>query len=284
MQKKKMLQEFLGHRFLVFALFMLIFSGGLKAAEEEYQKKKISVQIVNETIEQALNKIGNIADIRFFYNHASFDFSKKININITDKELRDAIGQVAAVVTQVPVQTYYDACLRNWKKEQEILEGIRDKVDPFAFNYIYAELEGMYLDNLVKYPFIVSDVNKKPLQECTPKGYWEALDGYQVKSDKASLKSYAYIGWLIDYLEYREKCEARKAGKEYKPAGNMEEMYEKLVNAYEGDTRDAVLYLFLYNAISKQQDFDVIKTLSKDYFKKYNKNKKFKKELTEMQK
>jgi len=48
--------------------------------------------------------------------------------------------------------------------------------------------------------------------------------------------------------------------------------------------RDAVLYLFLYNAISKQQDFDVIKTLSKDYFKKYNKNKKFKKELTEMQK
>lgn len=180
--------------------------------------------------------------------------------------------------------TYYDACLRNWKKEQEILEGIRDKVDPFAFNYIHAELEGMYLDNLVKYPFIVSDVNKKPLQECTPKGYWEALDGYQVKSDKASLKSYAYIGWLIDYLEYREKCEARKAGKEYKPAGNMEEMYEKLSKVYEGDVRDAVLYLFLYNAISKQQDFDVIKTLSKDYFKKYNKNKKFKKELTEMQK
>ena len=90
MQKKKMLQEFLGHRFLVFALFMLIFSGGLKAAEEEYQKKKISVQIVNETIEQALNKIGNIADIRFFYNHASFDFSKKININITDKDVRRA--------------------------------------------------------------------------------------------------------------------------------------------------------------------------------------------------
>lgn len=64
----------------------------------------------------------------------------------------------------------------------------------------------------------------------------------------------------------------------------MEELYNKLANAYEGDTRDAVLYLFLYNAITKQQDFDVIKTLSKDYFKKYNKNKKFKKELTEMQK
>ena len=47
MQKKKMLQEFLGHRFLVFALFMLIFSGGLKAAEEEYQKKKFCFRFVN---------------------------------------------------------------------------------------------------------------------------------------------------------------------------------------------------------------------------------------------
>ena len=39
-----MLQEFLGHRFLVFALFMLIFSGGLKAAEEEYQKKILEIK------------------------------------------------------------------------------------------------------------------------------------------------------------------------------------------------------------------------------------------------
>ncbi len=191
---------------------------------------------------------------------------------------------LAAVVTQVPAKTYYEACLRNWKKEQEILEGVRGKVDEFAFNYIYAELEGLYMDNLVKYPFIVSDVNKKPLQECTPEGYWNILDNYQIKSDKASLKSYAYIGWLIDYLEYQEKREAYKAGKEYSPAKSMEELYNKLAKAYEGDTRDAVLYLFLYNAISGQKDFDVIKKLSKDYFKNYNKNKKFKKELTEMQK
>ena len=191
---------------------------------------------------------------------------------------------LAAVVTQVPAKTYYEACLRNWKKEQEILEGVRGKVDEFAFNYIYAELEGMYMDNLVKYPFIVSDVNNKPLQECTPEGYWSILDNYQIKSDKASLKSYAYIGWLIDYLEYQERREAYKAGKEYSPAGNMEELYNKLAKAYEGDTRDAVLYLFLYNAISGQKDFDVIKKLSKDYFKKYNKDKRFKKELTEMQK
>lgn len=191
---------------------------------------------------------------------------------------------LAAIVTQVPAQDYYNACLRNWKKEQEILEKIRDKADPFAFNYIYAELEGMYMGNLIKYPIIVSDVNKKPLQECTPEGYWTALDNYQIRTDKASLKSYAYIGWLIDYVEYQERREAQKAGKEYKAPESMEELYNKLTNTYENDVRDAVLYLFLHHAISGQQDFDVIKKLSKDYFKKYNKNKKFKKELTEMQK
>lgn len=191
---------------------------------------------------------------------------------------------LAAIVTQVPVKDYYEACLRNWKKEQEILGAVRDKVDPFAFDYIYAELEGMYMDNLVKYPLIVSDVNKKSLQECTPEGYWNVLDNYQVRKDKASLKSFAYIGWLIDYMEYQERREAQKAGKEYQGAKSLEEMYNKLAGTYEGDVRDAVLYLFLYNAISGQQDFDVIKNLSKDYFKKYNKNKKFKKELTEMQK
>lgn len=191
---------------------------------------------------------------------------------------------LAAVVTQVPVNTYCEACRRNWKKEQEILEGVRDKVDPFAFAYIYAELEGMYLDNLFKYPLVFSDVCKKKIGECIPEDYWDMLDGYQVKNDKASLKSFAYIGWLIDYVEYRERREAQKAGKIYEGPHNMEEMYVKLAKSYDGDTRDAVLYLYLYNAIAGQRDFEVIGRLSKDYFKKYNRNKQFRKELSEMQK
>lgn len=35
---------------------------------------------------------------------------------------------------------------------------------------------------------------------------------------------------------------------------------------------------------AEQQDFNVIGKLSKDYFKKYNRNKQFRKELSEMQK
>ena len=90
MWKKRLLQGMSGYRFLVFALFMLVFSGGLRAAgEDEYQKKKISLQATNETVEEVLNKIGKAADIRFFYNHSAFDFSKKITIDIKDQELRN---------------------------------------------------------------------------------------------------------------------------------------------------------------------------------------------------
>ena len=83
MQKKRLWQGVSGNRFLVFALFMLVFSGGLRAAvEEEYQKKKISLQAVDETVEEILNKIGKAADVRFFYNHSAFDFQKKMTIDV----------------------------------------------------------------------------------------------------------------------------------------------------------------------------------------------------------
>ena len=95
MWKKRLLQGMSGYRFLVFALFMLLSSGGLRAAgEDEYQKKKISLQATNETVEEVLNKIGKAADIRFFYNHSAFDFSKKITIDIKDQELRNIVLQV----------------------------------------------------------------------------------------------------------------------------------------------------------------------------------------------
>ena len=97
MQKKRLLRGVAGFRFLVFALFMLVLSGGARAAgEDEYQKKKISLQAANETVEEILNKIGKVADVRFFYNHSAFDFSKRTSLDIKEQELRDVVGQVLA--------------------------------------------------------------------------------------------------------------------------------------------------------------------------------------------
>lgn len=192
---------------------------------------------------------------------------------------------LAAVVTQVPADKYYAETQANWKKEQELLEAVRSRVNPFAYEYVYAELEGMYLSNLVKYPYVVSDVAKKHIGDCIPAGYWNVLDGYRVKDSKAALKSFTYKSWLLDYKEYTDKLKARNAGQEWKYVRDLQKSYDGLVAFYDGDVRDAALYILFYNALTSQRDdFDLIAKLSKEYFKKYNKDKTYRKELTEMQK
>ena len=71
MQKNHLLHGVFACRFLMVALCMLLFTGSLHAAgDEDYQRKKISVQATNETIEQVLDKISKSADVRFFQeNH-----------------------------------------------------------------------------------------------------------------------------------------------------------------------------------------------------------------------
>jgi hypothetical protein len=46
--------------------------------------------------------------------------------------------------------------------------------------------------------------------------------------------------------------------------------------------RDTALFVFLYNSGAAGEDFDVIEKLVKDYLKKYNKNKEYKKILNQV--
>lgn len=191
---------------------------------------------------------------------------------------------LAAVVTQVPVADYYRDTKRHWEKERRLLEEVRAASEAVAFNYVYAELEGMYLSNLVTYPFIAEEVLRKDISEYLPEDYWRVLDTYRIKDDRASLKSFSYIKWLLDYKEYRERKEAHEAGRAFHPVRGLEEAYQGIVDFYDGAVRDAALYVLLYEAIKAQKDFGLISKLTRDYLKKYNQNKAFKAELMEMQK
>lgn len=241
---------------------------------------------------------GDEIDLNILYegkNYKSVEFrgtpsAVKLNEVIRDGRTnrvqnRYKTNPLAAVVTQVPVADYYTTTLNYWKYEQNLLETIKDEVNPFAYNYILAELEGMYLSNLVRYPLIYADVMKKTLNDCLPTDYWSVLDNYKLKDDKATLKSFSYVGWLLTYKEYVNMREAHKKGEKYQLTMNLQTAFNQIVDFYEGNVRDAALYALLYNSISGQnQDFDQIAKLSKIYFKKYNKNKAYKKELSEMQK
>lgn len=233
------------------------------------------------------------ADIHYAgKNYQTAEFSGTPSAVALNEAIRDGRNQriamryktnpLAAVVTQVPALEYHDMTQKLWKQEQEYLGSVRERVNAFAYAYAWAELEGMYLSNLVKYPYIVSEVAKQKLEECMPEDFWTMLDGYTVKEDAASLKSVVYLAWLMDYKEYMAKREAHLAGKTYAPERDLRKTYESLAAFYDGKVRDAVLYAFLYQALSSQNEFDTAQQLCKDYFKKYNKNKSYRKELTEM--
>ncbi len=122
MQKNHLLHGIFACRFLVAVLCILLFSGNIQAAgDQEYQRKKISVQADNETIEQVLDKISKLADVRFFYNHSALDFSKKITLNLKDTELQTVISKVlAGEKVEVEYQANHTIVLR----PQRVREGI----------------------------------------------------------------------------------------------------------------------------------------------------------------
>lgn len=265
--------------------------------EFEVELKEPALVKVNQWIWLMVSPGDEIhADIHYDgknYRTAEFDGTPSavaLNEAIRDGRNHRVAGRyktnpLAAVVTQVSAEEYYAETQANWKKEQELLEAVRTRVNPFAYEYVYAELEGMYLSNLVKYPYIVSEVAKKDIVDCIPDGYWHVLDGYRVRTSKAALKSFAYRSWLLDYKEYNDKLKANQAGQEWKYARDLQRSYDGLAEFYEGDVRDAALYILFYNAISSRQyDFGLIEKLCKDYFRKYNRNRNYRMELTEMQK
>lgn len=211
-------------------------------------------------------------------------------LNQTVQDARDSrisihykMNPLAAVVTLIPVEKYYNMSREQWKKESGMLEAVKDKVNAEAYRYIYSELEGIFLSNLVNYPFIDADVNKKGQAEL-PAGYWNVLDGYQVRSDKASLKSFSYLNWLLAYKEYCDRRTAQQKGETFRYESDLQKGFDGLTVFYQGEALDAALYVYLYNAITKQQDFAKISQLAKIYYKKYNHTKTYKTTLQEMMK
>lgn len=83
---------------LLLILFLSLW-GMYGYAEEDggYKKTRISLNIQNQNLEQALNQIAKVANVRFFYNHAHFDMQRKITLKLENITLEDALVQVLGV-------------------------------------------------------------------------------------------------------------------------------------------------------------------------------------------
>lgn len=190
----------------------------------------------------------------------------------------------AALVTLVDAKAYHAETMIEWKTEISYLDEVKDQISPRMYNFILSELDGIYLSNLISYPYSSSNYHKKKIQDCIADDYWDALNDYKLRDDDASLRNQKYMSFLLIYKDYMRRKEAGNKTDDFVLNRKLEEEYTDLVDFYEGTLRDAALFVLLYNAIANNRDFNQIEKLKKDYLKKYNKNKEYKKILAQVMK
>ncbi|MEG0796321.1 MAG: hypothetical protein RR397_07475 [Odoribacter sp.] len=199
-------------------------------------------------------------------------------------ENRYKLDPRAAAAVQTAPHNYYAATQKEWKVEKEILEAEKVQIPSQIYNYMYTEIESQFLSNLITYPMVCASMAKESIEKSMPEGFWTVLDDYKLREDEASLKSGAYMSFLLDYKNYVRRRDALKMDVIYTPANDMKSEFEDIASFYEGSLREGALYFFLCNQIMSGKDFDTAQKLSKQYLKKYNQNKEYRKNLTEMMK
>lgn len=75
-------------------LLLLFFSLPSVYAQENYKQEKISFQVKNEKLDDALTKLSQLANVRFFYNHANIDKQKRISLTLKSTSLEEVIYHV----------------------------------------------------------------------------------------------------------------------------------------------------------------------------------------------
>lgn len=204
------------------------------------------------------------------------------NMLMSRKSIRYKSNIPAALVTLVDPIKYYKSTCEEWQKEKAMLDEIKDEISPRVYNYILSEIDGIFMPNLVTYPYVCAAYQKKELQTCIADGYWNALDDFVLRSDDVSLMNPTYANCLPVYKEYMRCKTAGCDLKKFRPVRSVEDDYADLVDFYDGKLRDTALFVTLYNALANNGDFETIEKLVKDYLKKYNKNKTYKKILNQV--
>lgn len=191
----------------------------------------------------------------------------------------------AALVVLTEPKGYHQASLDEWKREKAILDEAKGEMSPRVYNYLLSELDAIFLPNVIMYPYVCADFQKKPLEECIAEGYWEALDGYQVREDDASLRNRNYMSFLLPYAEYMICKRNGAIPDKFRMTQSVESKYEELAEFYDGVLRDAALFVVLYNNLASENvDIEKSEALIRDYLKKYNINKEYKLILREIMK
>lgn len=188
------------------------------------------------------------------------------------------MNPAAALVTLIDPTEYYHQSWDLLNMEKELMEANKSRINPESYNYYYSELEGLYLRNLINYPFMYSSYHRLET-DSIPDGYWTIFDNFKLRDDDASLKSKTYTAFLLSLKEYKDRLKAHNNNTSYRPERDIAKEYESIAATYDGKIRDAALFVFLYNGITGGGDLNQLEKQMNLYFKQYNKNPLYKKHL-----
>ena len=127
----------------------------------------------------------------------------------------------------------------------------------------------------MEYPPLYADTRHVPIEKQGIGDYWTVVDGYQPRSDKASLRCMPYSEFLVLYCFYQRTKEAHAAGKTYTRPRQLEDLYKEIVSFYDGNQRDAILFLIMSNYIRNGKEIEKIDPYLKEYKEKYNLDKEY---------
>ncbi len=141
---------------------------------------------------------------------------------------------------------------------------------PEFINYIRAEYEAIVYGTYVEYPPMYAETRHTPIEKQGIGDYWTVVDDYQTRSDEASLCCMPYSEFLVLYCFYQRDKEAHASGKVYDRPNSLEGLYKELSTFFEGNQRDATLFLVLSNYIRQGREIEKVEPYLKEYKEKYN--------------
>ena len=199
-------------------------------------------------------------------------------------ENRFKTQNLAWVAIALPPREHFSKNLRRIESEQAFWNANKEKLTNDAYHYLLSESEALVYANMIDYPLMFSDVQKKPLDSCLVNEYAHFLDGYTVREDEASLRNRNYGVFLISLYDYARMKDALKKGN----ITNLnhqtpEELFNGLALYYSGAVRDAVLYCMLVQTLSaNKMEFSAFEKLYEKYIRQYNSDAFYKADLERM--
>lgn len=162
-----------------------------------------------------------------------------------------------------------------WEKANKLIKLESSHCSADFLNYLYAEYEAIVYGSYIEYPPLYADTRHVPIEKQGIGDYWNIINDYQPRADLASLRCMPYSEFLILYCFYKRTKEAHAAGKTYTRPNSLEGLYKELSTFFDGNQRDATLFLILSNYIHNGKEIEKVEPYLKEYKEKYNLNKEY---------